>query len=864
MILSSGSSRFPYWLRRIGLLVGVCVWAVGCGDNSGDASYQRIAPANSNFVARTTSKIQTPYKSRVQYAVHEISRLMAEWAYFASHSNPLKSGDVQVQVTETFDPTSYSTRIQWSVASEGKSVAHTWEMNSIWSADEYQPLATQTLSLWPRSKELRSEPEESTKAISEWLVKLLDGSALTLETENQEVSKQLQTSILNPQAHEKACILLSLLTLRESAGVFHEIQVEATRATAHLAFAKALRAQRKEAPSSPLTILCDAFLLTAGNRQTEALRVLERIPENSGLPDAWIRILRVENTGDYRVLQPIRSFSEAEKQTWARAKSRMVDGLTVAEFLGDSLVSKSVLFLRALASSGRSVDTGHILYRYHRRNELDEFARVMQSAIGRRPSRAELVPMLNTVPGRGVDTNGHVQVITPGHWAMHYQRHLCMALQDEVAFLRFSLGVPEDGTNLVHEIDREFGGLALYPWLKRNQALRLDESDHKPLPRAFDYMTIHPELIPDAIWRGIALSPPVYISPQMALTASEWHSNRLLPGTASEHGASAAQFEVETYPEAHDLDSTHELAPYHIGWIQLWTADLRSKKAPAEDIRASWMPLSDYSTYAMVSIAQTYENSPTNYERWMLKAVELDASRLFQMGQHLLKLGDAEKDRGMGYMRQGFDQAKDRVKASHYAEMLVRYYMERGEDAPAKAIAFEAAETYSSSGLMARSLYHEYRKEYREAWDWTKKNDERYENSNFSVYFALRLLPEVTDSELKTQMRDFIAAQKPLHATPTTFASIQTNGPPNRGITFAEDGPLLRSYQLKKDDVIVAIYGNRVTTTLDYMLLRDQSPKTNLEIIVWDGTSYREVNANVPNKRFGVNILDYKAPIKSL
>src|SRR5262249_24500132 len=72
------------------------------------------------------------------------------------------------------------------------------------------------------------------------LSKLLDGTAETIERENQTLSEALQKDFTNPQLHEKAALLLGAFLLRDHSGAFFEIRSPLSRITAHLAMAHLL------------------------------------------------------------------------------------------------------------------------------------------------------------------------------------------------------------------------------------------------------------------------------------------------------------------------------------------------------------------------------------------------------------------------------------------------------------------------------------------------------------------------------------------------------------------------------------------------------------------------------------------------
>ena len=82
---------------------------------------------------------------------------------------------------------------------------------------------------------------------------------------------------------------------------------------------------------------------------------------------------------------------------------------------------------------------------------------------------------------------------------------------------------------------------------------------------------------------------------------------------------------------------------------------------------------------------------------------------------------------------------------------------------------------------------------------------------------------------------------------------------PTSGSEITSDTEHTQRYGLKGGNVIVAIDGSRVDTLEQYDLLRslkkDDQP---LQIIYWDGTSYHDLSASLPDRRFGCEMRSYK------
>ena len=183
------------------------------------------------------------------------------------------------------------------------------------------------------------------------------------------------------------------------------------------------------------------------------------------------------------------------------------------------------------------------------------------------------------------------------------------------------------------------------------------------------------------------------------------------------------------------------------------------------------------------------------------------------------------------------------------------YYLDQHRDKDAKRIAEDAASTYSAAGLAAMGHYCERTGQVDEAVKWFEKIDRRYEGHREVLFLALRILSDEGDPKVVARFRSVVQTFRPKTLIPVKVAELTAS--PALGVQFGDDSPLLTAHGLKKGDVIVAVYGFRVENATEYAVLRESTPQTNLVLIVWDGKGYREIDANLPNRRFGAMVQDY-------
>lgn len=90
------------------------------------------------------------------------------------------------------------------------------------------------------------------------------------------------------------------------------------------------------------------------------------------------------------------------------------------------------------------------------------------------------------------------------------------------------------------------------------------------------------------------------------------------------------------------------------------------------------------------------------------------------------------------------------------------------------------------------------------------------------------------------------------HVTAASFS-----GPPTAGVKFELNGPLLTQNGLNNSQIIVAVDGYVVENAEQYRFARNLSSSPHMQIITWDGQTYRTLSINQPTRQFGINLLDY-------
>ena len=80
---------------------------------------------------------------------------------------------------------------------------------------------------------------------------------------------------------------------------------------------------------------------------------------------------------------------------------------------------------------------------------------------------------------------------------------------------------------------------------------------------------------------------------------------------------------------------------------------------------------------------------------------------------------------------------------------------------------------------------------------------------------------------------------------------------PVSGAVITSSSSRIMQHGLKVGDVIVALDGYRVDTFGQYGFVRGMKAEAPLQLILWDGSKYREQAASVPDRRFECGMETY-------
>lgn len=821
----------------------------------------RPEPPSPQSTART-GVFETPWQEESQFIVQAVATDLAEMMFFAKSGRLPEAGTFAVEAGEkgvSPDGTLiYGVKVRFSpdsVVETELPLAPT-----IWSPACYQPLTRALME-----KLALAKPVPAAAPSGDLIERLTDLRAPTIERANEEVSDQLVKDFSAPALHEEAALVLAAFALREHTGIFFELRRELCRMTAHLALANALR---KDGNASLAGRLAEAAQVTLYNNRTDAMKLLETLPLEAPGVAAWQRALRTRNTGDFRIIHEEPETSRFERLERFDAEVRQLGvGLDTLDLpQADGTPPELTDWLRVVSGSiypgDYSVETGHVLWERALDAELREISEVRGLGKDGPLTKGNFVTLLNAEPRGcleiGPDGTPRVRVVSWGLWAAFLQRHLCHALVEDFYFLDHVMGLHASAIKFRQEIDPQFRGLRLFPFVRRQNAT--DEADyHLAQDDAMAVILRSPELVPAGVWNFVSFRfhhGATYV-PGPSPHINDWHraNHNPPPGTAYDANARMNHPSLMNQPDtvAH-LSRLHALAPWDHDITYFMLRQSYGGNVPAAQLIDGYHAVLDFDPDTDLKIAEASKDNPAMYLEWMGRAAELKPSNYYRIGKYLAGLHRDEE--AATAFANGFSRDRDPVRVSNEAGWLVNYFETHGEPENATALANRAAEAYSEAGLETKAKLLEQRKDYDGALELHRAITERYGNSGSLLAFLGRAAKASPDPKFQTLLDQTLQKSVPSGLEKVELA--QFSGAPADGVVFATENEETQKAGLRPGDVIVAVQGYRVHEFRSYTALRELEPTAPVRLILWRSGAYLELSATPPNHRFGVTVRTYK------
>jgi hypothetical protein len=795
---------------------------------------------------------QTQFQTECQFIVEAVVSDLAEQIYFAAkHRLPEKKYFSVLAVEQAGSPVDapkYDLSISLDKAHRGLKLPLNVD-GPIWSPAVYAEVASSIAQAAGLSASGAGD-----EAGPELLTDLMDGTAESIERNNESLSGELERRFSDAQVHEQAALLLGMFILRDHSGYFTDLRPPLSRITAHLALAHFLSGKDSFGLNGRLA---EALLLTKAGDETLALEELKMVESNDPAVTGLVRALRALNTGDWRELSKVQNRTEVESLAWFFASAEYINTPGAWEKLSDAQ-KKTIDYVRLAGEEDYSVEMAHTLLDEMLPLEQNEVERVYEMWHGKKLIDKNMADALNEMPEHcftpGPGGKAHVRIIGWGQWALFLQRHMGHAARTGFRILNNVWGVPDQARQFADSCDKSLAGLRLYPFMQRFTCTDV-KGYHESVDNGFKVTVATPQLVPAMCWNYLCYKTsfaPLY-DPNPNPHLNEWHSHNPPPGTAYNlnprldhpsligRGDAVAKFE-----------RLHEMAPCRMD-ISDWILQHKYNGNPTYDqtmgLLQDAMP---WSVYAQRKVATMVFNDPVRYEKIMLQTAALSPSAYFDLGDYAIEHQDPDK--AAKYFDEAAEKDPDAIHIANYAQWRVRYCLKKGEKEKAEKIADYAGEVYSYNGLVAKAVYLEATSNYDGAFEWFAKVEERYNASLPLILFWERYKALDGDTRFDDLLRQRWFPNGAEKVSPGSFGKT----PPSDGVLIQVDSDLLAAAAMKKGDVIVAINGSRVHTLAQYCCIRDLLPGLEMNLIVWQGDTFRQIKASLPNHRFGVDCGDYR------
>jgi tetratricopeptide (TPR) repeat protein len=836
-------------LSTIACIVLTVAFATGCKREPS------AGPENSSQeTASPSAYFQTPFQDESQFIVEAIVSDLAEQMYFAASHHLPDPNVFQVTATEKPGSPLDAPVYELQIRLDAKQSTLNSELNvngPIWSPAVYKDVAKALAQ-----QEGLTAGNQGASSDTSFLSGLTDGSPITIEQHNEDLSEALESDFKNPELHEEAAELLGTFLLRDHSGYFYEIRSPLCRLTAHLAMAQFLNGTNSFGINGKMA---EATLLTLINDETAALDELKVIGTNDAAVAPMVRALWTRNTGDYRLLGQMNNLTPIESAEWFCALADYVSDSLAWPKLND-IQQRTIDYVRIANQGNFSVEMGHQLLAVSLSLEIREIENIYQMTHHKRLTKDSLISALNEMPERcfttGSDGTTHVDIIGWGQWADFLQRHLCQAVQSDFDFLQYKWGVPDDAKEFAAKCDEQFGKLRFYPFVERFDCTEVN-AYHKSVDDGFKVTVATPQLTPAYCWNEICwpvdFATPYQPNPNPHI--NEWHHHNPPPGTAYDLNARLYHPSLTDRSDVlAKFETLHDLAPYDCRLIAFILKHKYDSKPDYDQAASLFQNVLPYSLYAMRTVANTVRYQPDQYQKLMLQAAQLDPTCYYVLADFAINQQD--DDRAAEYYEKGCDADPDSVRVANLALWRVKYYLKKGQTDKAREIADDAGEVYSYQGLEAQGTFYEMTSNYDEAFECYSNIDDRYNDNGPLMAFCLRHKTLTGNTRFDSELKDSLGKLFPNGIEKVSLADF--HGPPTDGVLIQGQNSLLLSAGLRAGDVIVALGGNRTHTFAQYSYLRDAQSDPIMDLIVWQGDAYHEIRAVPPNHRFNVDFGDYQ------
>ncbi len=821
---------FPPFLAAILLITGC---------NPSELQSHQASQATNNRSPKSTA-------SEEAWIVHQVSRFLVELGSFTKEGTPESTG---LKVRQTWTP---ETGRGYEIL-VGKQATPINVGLGVWTPVTYSPLAKTVFGV--------IDPAKPEMPDGDFIKVMLSPGVSTFLAQDQRLSDFLTDHPHSASGHLQAALLLGTIALNDYSGEFRDIRIPLNRMTAHLAAADALGLE----PNSDGRQLAESVRLTLCGLQSDALAYLEKLAvTNDKFLGEWIAVLRLRNTGDWtRDRDNAAKGQDALKFEYYHALVQSVGPKAGIEFLETASLEPNISYWRIANEVDLSVSEGHTFTKPMLGIELKEIAATAKT-FGINPVSDNLDWLKSytaTPEGTSVhhaDSNHNViEVAGRGFFAGYQLRHLMQAAQKTFAFLNDDWGVRKDAKEFKSIITDQLPKTRYTPFLMRMIArTNAERVDANETCEAIIAST--PEIVTPALWISLrddennrrVLSVPDHHG---------WFDPEVLPGSAFEIDDRLYKIGVGDENDVAWMKTLWERAPYGyaVARFNAYRENGETYENMNPSIAAKWMGgLPAYHLRAMRFVASSLKGQPEKYQAAMTKAAQLDPDLYIDLGIYLEDQGMTEAA-AHAYL-QAFEKAKDRIYMANYSLPLVRYLHATDNLSMARKVAQAAADVFSYRGLKALIWLQEQEGNWSKALETARKIDQRY-NDDQPIAESICLIHRASADH---QNPDTLSRNKiltkifPHGLKNVAFKDFKVA--PKRGVLFNGYSPKMSPFGLQTNMVVVALNGYETETFAQYRVIRELSDDPKMDLIVWDGSGYRASSGKLHDRKFDVDMVDYR------
>ena len=838
------SAAHSRWHVRMTLGIGLLLLTGGCS-----RKVELPSPPHPN-----TPSDQRTEQGWIIGAVVRDCTTLAVFATKPEHWVALPADAVDVRELASAEP---GQKYALSIRLPGDSVAIKTDLKvtgSVWSPDLYVPAVQAILGRLKLVPAAAGNPKGAMTA-AELLTGLTRPLTAEIEKENQRLSAWLQDHPLDAEAHEQAALLLGTLAMRENSGLFWNPRGLCNRATAELAFARAVQPQVSEC-GVVAELLIGLIIDTKADCQRRIAALQTRVGSNPEL-GPWVTAASLRNTRDYRLLIHPQDATFLERIEQFRAMSEAINAQEAIKRMPNFDPDTAPDWSRIVLQAGYGVGSGHQFAIPSIGLEMNDAVQIFSELrMARAP--AQFAAVFNPPPGDPVSADDNrsprLLVIDAGTWAQFFQRHLLQAGNETYDFLRYKWGVPDDAMAFRVQMGPLLNVLSLYPLCLHT----LGKEDGEALfPAAADLLKQHPQWVSDEAWFDVVKGVPAGFAPGGSWSefSRAWFSPRLPLGTTYGFDQRTDEQNYLPPPTLPELQKAHDIAAIKYDVSREYANAVAVNHHPSvADFEKIMGPLLEYYVRAMWGVAQLTQNDPRQYGAIMNQAATLNPNYYETLGKYYLEHKmDAE---AAAAYQAGIDHEADAVTVANNSYWLVNYYFDHGQKDRALTIAQQAAEVYSYDGLATLASLLERMNRDQEAESYFTRIAERYRDS--APLYAFYERQEHTHPDYANKLRDSVGQIFPQGIANVTLA--QLSGKPANGVFVHGENQLSRQFGLKPGAIVVAIDGKRIVNMEQYSYIRSLTDSPDMDLMVYEDASYKEIRAHLADRKFNLTFTTWPPP----